>query len=44
MTKHFFKTLILFAGLIAVGMLGVFLVNYYGFGEGAGNTDASVAK
>lgn len=29
MTKHFIKTLVLFAGMIAVGLLGVFLLNHF---------------
>ena len=28
-TKHFFKTLIFFAGIIILGLTGVFLVNYF---------------
>ncbi|MEX2052379.1 MAG: hypothetical protein WD991_01630 [Candidatus Paceibacterota bacterium] len=27
--KHFFKSLILFAGMILLGMVGVFVVNYF---------------
>ncbi len=38
-TKHFFKILILFTGMIAVGLLGIFLVSHYR--EGA--TQANVA-
>jgi len=28
-TKHFFKTLFIFLGMILAGLLGVFLVNYF---------------
>ena len=28
-TKHFFKTLIMFSGIIAVGLIGVYLVSYF---------------
>jgi hypothetical protein len=28
-TKHFFKILVLFIGMITLGLLGVFLVNYF---------------
>ena len=30
MVKHFFKTLILFAGMILIGLLGVFFVSHFG--------------
>lgn len=39
-TKHFFKVLILFTGMILVGLLGVFLVSH--FREGA--TQANVTE
>ena len=29
LTKHFFKTLIMFSGIIAVGLMGAFLVSHY---------------
>ena len=29
MTKHFFKTLILFTGMIILGLVGVFLVSHF---------------
>jgi len=28
-TKHFFKTLLVFMGMIAIGLLGVFLVSHF---------------
>ncbi|MFA5777918.1 MAG: hypothetical protein WC870_00280 [Candidatus Paceibacterota bacterium] len=33
MTKHFFKTLTLFAFMIILGLVGVFVVNYFDKGE-----------
>ena len=30
MTKHFFKTLAMFSGIIALGLLGAFLVSSFG--------------
>ena len=29
MVKHFLKTLIVFLGMIILGLIGVFLVNYF---------------
>lgn len=29
LTKHFFKTLIIFTGMIAVGLIGVLLLSYF---------------
>jgi hypothetical protein len=29
MTKHFLKTLIMFTGMIILGLVGVFLVSYF---------------
>jgi hypothetical protein len=45
-TKHFFKILFLFIGLIIVGLLGVALVNSFNSGNGsnASNSNAPVAK
>ena len=31
-TKHFFKTLLLFTGIIIIGLLGIFLVSYFDIG------------
>jgi len=28
-TKHFFKTLVIFTGMIIFGLIGVFLVNHF---------------
>jgi hypothetical protein len=44
MSKHFLKTLILFLGMIVIGLLGIFLVNHYGFRSPDTATGASVAK
>ena len=38
--KHFFKTLLIFSGMILVGLLGVYLINY--FDEGGTVTGAKV--
>lgn len=38
-TKHFFKTLIMFSGIIILGLIGVFIVSYYD--EEGNTTDAS---
>jgi hypothetical protein len=45
-TKHFFKILFLFIGLIIVGLLGVALVNSFSSGSGSSvsNNSAPVAK
>jgi len=32
-TKHFFKILVVFTGMIILGLLGVLLVNYFDKGE-----------
>ena len=29
LTKHFFKTLIMFSGIIIIGLIGAFLVSYF---------------
>ena len=29
MVKHFLKTLLIFSGMILIGLIGVILVNYY---------------
>lgn len=46
MAKHFIKTLILFAGMIILGLVGVFLVSYFGKGEeiNTSNNQTQVAK
>ena len=33
MARHFLKTLIVFLGMIILGLIGVFLVNYFDKGE-----------
>jgi hypothetical protein len=46
-TKHFFKTLIIFIGMIALGLIGVFLVSHYDIKMEAAktvNTDCSGDK
>ncbi len=44
-TKHFFKTLILFAGMIILGLTGVVLVSYIDKnGESSVPNDATIAK
>ena len=42
--KHFFKTLVLFVGMILLGLVGMFLVNHYGLKSTENSTGASVAK
>jgi len=41
-TKHFFKTVILFSGMIILGLIGVFLVNH--FDQESGQVDAEDSK
>jgi len=38
MTKHFIKTLILFTGMIILGLIGVFLVSYFDEGTERAST------
>jgi len=38
MVKHFLKTLIVFLGMIILGLIGVFLVNYFDKEETSINT------
>ena len=49
--KHFFKTLLLFAGMLAIGLAGIILVGYFdqSGGQEAGtvnnsNTETQFAK
>ncbi|MCX6747708.1 MAG: hypothetical protein NTW98_02050 [Candidatus Nomurabacteria bacterium] len=42
--KHFFKTLIVFTGMIIVGLLGVFLVSYFDEAGVSEDTDTSIAE
>ncbi|MDQ3075568.1 MAG: hypothetical protein M3Q34_00355 [bacterium] len=37
--KHFFKTLIMFTGMIIVGLLGIFLVSYFDVGSEEADTE-----
>jgi len=43
-TKHFFKTLILFLGMIVIGLLGVFLVSHYGNNDTDSPNNANIAE
>jgi hypothetical protein len=43
-TKHFFKTLILFSGMIVVGLLGIFLVSHYGTPETDSGDTSDIAN
>ncbi len=36
MTKHFLKTFLLFAGMILIGLVGVYFISYFS-GEEIGN-------
>jgi len=38
MVRHFLKTLIVFLGMIILGLIGVFLVNYFDKEEASTNT------
>lgn len=40
MTRHFLKTLIMFSGMIILGLLGVFLVSYFDR-DGVESTDTT---
>ena len=44
MTKHFFKTLLIFTGLILLGITGVILVNYYDEDIKTANTEDTQAQ
>ena len=41
LTKHFLKTLVIFLGMIMLGLVGVFLVSY--FDEGGARDSASTS-
>lgn len=43
-TKHFFKSMILFTGMILMGLLGIFLVSHFSGDGGEGTIEANVAK
>jgi len=45
MTQHFIKTLIIFTGMIVVGLIGVFLVSYFGEGgEGSATLKSNTSN
>lgn len=44
MTKHFFKTLIIFTGMIILGLVGVFLVSYFDKGDVGTKVTTGLAK
>jgi hypothetical protein len=39
--KHFFKTLVMFTGMIIVGLLGIFLVSYFDEQKAGGGGEVS---
>jgi hypothetical protein len=43
-TKHFLKTLIIFTGIIFLGLMGIFLVSYLDEQEVNGDTGFEVAE
>ena len=43
-TKHFLKTLIVFAVIIIFGLLALFLVSYFGDEDGKKNNSANALK
>lgn len=44
MDQHFFKTLVLFTGMILIGLFGIFLVSHYGDTKNDTYNKANVAK
>jgi len=46
LSKHFLKTLLIFTGMIALGLISIFFISYFNKGEGTGNvpTTADIAK
>lgn len=44
MARHFFKTVTLFAAMLILGLLGVFLISHFGIGKTEVGTEATVAK
>jgi len=38
MVKHFIKTLLIFSAMIIIGLLGVFLLNYFDKSDNQGNS------
>ena len=46
MAKHFLKTLLIFIGMIALGLVSIFLISYFNKGENGENlpVTADIAK
>jgi len=44
LTKHFFKTLVMFSGIIAIGLIGVFLISYFSSNNDKVEVETQVAK
>lgn len=44
LTKHFLKTLIIFTGIIFLGLVGIFLVSYLDEKEASGDVGYEVAE
>ena len=44
MAKHFIKTLLIFSAMIFIGLLGVYLINYFDKDAGTSLLTTSVAK
>lgn len=46
MTKHFLKTLLIFIGMIAIGLVSIFFISYFDKGETKENfpVTADIAK
>jgi hypothetical protein len=45
--KHFLKTLLMFTGMIIIGLIGVFLISYFNGGtdgEGGNSSSVGIAK
>ncbi len=42
-TRHFFKTVLLFTGMIAVGLVAAFLISHFDIAKKAVNEEADVA-
>ncbi|MFA6585859.1 MAG: hypothetical protein WCS86_01735 [Candidatus Paceibacterota bacterium] len=42
MTSHFFKTLLIFAGMIILGLIGVYLVNSFDESENSQNAGVPI--
>ena len=44
MARHFFKVLTIFTGMIALGLLGVYLINYFSFEKAETFPNATACK